>query len=60
MSPKGLNYLGITHKDPYKYGGSGVEAKYFNLDYIPGNQGLATSLNGQGTATKISTSAIKK
>jgi hypothetical protein len=24
MSPKGLNYLGITHKDPYKYGGSGV------------------------------------
>jgi hypothetical protein len=23
-SPKGLNYLGITHKNPYKYGGSGV------------------------------------
>ena len=24
MSPSGLNYLGITHKNPYKYGGSGV------------------------------------
>jgi len=39
MSPKGLNYLGITHKNPYKYGGSGVYwKKHLKAHYVKINE----------------------